>query len=237
MEGAVIGDFTLTSEYTTSSGYVSYSSYAGMMELLNRSNPTDENYNMSLDLPAIYTQHTDNIYILRSSNEALAEALEQQTLVTPIGVMIAGWYTYGYFYGAETPLYVVAEELDTAVLETVTDYTLTAVESGYGQTKEVLVHHFEFADMTADIFLEDAIAACDQLRSCAGVADAWNAGLYQPSSEYYYSNSAIIEGIHSYGFGDITSDGVIDSADAILVLEEYAAVSLLEQDSLLTIPQ
>lgn len=104
LDGAVIGDFTLALADKATNHDVPIRSCEEMLTVLNQSNPTDEDYTITMELPAIYAQHSENIYIICTNHSDLAVALEDQSLCTPIGVLTSWRYTYGGFYGAETDI-------------------------------------------------------------------------------------------------------------------------------------
>lgn len=223
LDGAAIGDFTLALADKATNNDVPIRSYEEMLTVLNQSNPTDDDYTITMELPAIYALHTENIYILCTHDSDLAVALEDQSLCTPIGVLTSWQYTYGGFYGAETDIYIMAEAwgFDTTALENVTEYELVSREKGNGDCLDVWVHYMRFADQNAEITLEEAIALCKELSTYPGVRYAWIAGQYLPNAEYYYTTTATIRGLYDYDLGDIVADDTVDTVDALAALQEY----------------
>lgn len=223
LDGAVIGDFTLALADKATNNDVPIRSCEEMLTVLNQSNPTDDDYTITMELPAIYALHSENIYIICTQNSDLAVALEDQSLCTPIGVLTSWWYTYGGFYGAETDIYIMAEAwgFDTTALENFTEYELVSREKGNGDCLDVWVHYMRFADQNAEITLEEAIALCEELSAYPGVQYAWIAGQYLPNAEYYYTTTATIRGLYDYDLGDIVADGTVDTLDALAALKEY----------------
>lgn len=184
-------------------------------------------------MPASLEAMADSLYVLSGISTTDAAELIPQIMADErfevLGLLSVQYQRKAYYnsemYG--TWLHLEAESgyaIDAAALNTEEYHFVTAItfDQGVGYC-------------TAEsLSLEEASALCETLEAREEIAVAWLEGTVTGELPPTDITRMVIEPLTETAVsGDVNEDGSVDSADAILALEEYTMVSILEQPSAL----